>query len=53
MIAGDGTLIEEDGTRHALTPGALVVMPAGARGTWEIRETLVKSYTITQVPAAG
>lgn len=53
VIAGDGTLIEEDGTRHALRPGALVVMPAGARGTWEIRETLVKSYTITQVPAAG
>lgn len=48
VISGDGTLIEEDGTRHELTPGALVVMPAGARGTWEIRETLVKSYTIVQ-----
>lgn len=49
ILAGEGTLTEENGTSHELKPGAFVVMPAGARATWEIRETLVKSYTITLV----
>ncbi|MBB4662108.1 cupin domain-containing protein [Conexibacter arvalis] len=52
ILAGDGTLTEEDGTAHELTPGAMFVMPAGTRATWAIRETLVKSYTVTQVAAS-
>jgi uncharacterized protein len=53
VLAGDGTLTEEDGTRHELTPGAFIVMEAGARGTWEIRETLMKSYTIVHGASAS
>lgn len=44
VIAGDGTVTSEDGTVHALRPGAVVFLPDGWRGIFEIRATVRKTY---------
>jgi uncharacterized cupin superfamily protein len=46
FLAGDATLHNADGTSIALGPGVSVTTPDGWRGSWEIRTTIRKLYTI-------
>ena len=46
FIAGAGTITTADGTVHEIGPGVVLVAPDGWRGTWDIRETMRKVYTI-------
>ncbi|MCV7161165.1 DUF861 domain-containing protein [Mycolicibacterium brisbanense] len=46
FIAGAGTITTADGTVHEIRPGVVLVAPDGWRGTWVIRETVRKVYTI-------
>lgn len=46
FIAGAGTITTADGTVHEIRPGVVLVAPDGWRGTWDIRETVRKVYTI-------
>lgn len=46
FIAGEGTITTADGAVHDIFPGAVLVAPDGWRGTWDIRRTVRKVYTI-------
>jgi uncharacterized protein len=46
FLAGAGTITTADGTVHEIRPGVVLVAPDGWRGTWDIRETVRKVYTI-------
>lgn len=46
FLAGDATIVDDDGTTYQIRPGSLIVTPDGWRGRWEIRETVRKLYTI-------
>ena len=46
ILAGDADVVADDGTVHTLGPGDVLVTPKGSAGTWRIRETIVKSFTI-------
>jgi uncharacterized cupin superfamily protein len=46
FLAGAGTITSADGTVHEIRPGVALVAPDGWRGTWVIRETVRKVYTI-------
>jgi uncharacterized cupin superfamily protein len=46
FLAGTGTITDADGTVHDIRPGVVLVAPDGWRGTWVIRETVRKVYTI-------
>ena len=46
FLAGAGTITTADGTVHDIHPGVVLVAPDGWRGTWVIRETVRKVYTI-------
>ena len=46
---GDADVVADDGTVHTVGAGDVLVTPKGTAGTWRIRETIVKSYTILEV----
>jgi uncharacterized cupin superfamily protein len=46
FLGGAGTITTADGTVHEIRPGVVLVAPDGWRGTWVIRETVRKVYTI-------
>jgi uncharacterized cupin superfamily protein len=46
FVAGDATITDADGTRHEVRPGVVMHVPDGWRGTWEIRTTVRKTYTV-------
>ena len=46
FVAGDASVIDADGTRHEVAPGVVMHVPDGWRGSWEIRTTVRKTYTI-------
>lgn len=46
VLSGAGTLTDDQGTVHELHAGLCVWVPAGATGTWEVTETVRKSYVI-------
>lgn len=46
FVAGEGTITSADGTVHEIRPGVVLVAPDGWRGTWDIRKTVRKVYTI-------
>ncbi|MCS5724530.1 cupin domain-containing protein [Herbiconiux sp. CPCC 203407] len=50
FVAGRGTITSADGTVHDIRPGVVLVAPDGWRGTWNIRETVRKIYTIWTAP---
>lgn len=50
FVAGAGTITSADGTVHEIRPGVVLVAPDGWRGTWDIRETVRKVYTIWNAP---
>ena len=46
ILSGEADIEEPDGTVHTVRAGDVLVTPKGAKGTWRIRETLVKFYAI-------
>jgi len=48
FVAGAATITDTDGTVRDIRPGAMVFVPDGWQGTWQIRTTVRKTYTITQ-----
>lgn len=53
FVAGEGTITSADGTVHEIHPGVVLVAPNGWRGTWDIRETVRKVYTIWTTDSDG
>ncbi len=51
FVSGDATIVDDDGTRHEIRPGIVIFLADGWRGTWEIRETVRKTYAIVQTRA--
>lgn len=49
VLEGEGQLVHEGGEAFALRPGAVLVLEDGWCGRWVIRQTLVKSYTVTRL----
>jgi hypothetical protein len=46
FVAGEATIVGEDGALHEIGPGTTVVTPDGWRGTWHVRRTVRKAYVI-------
>ena len=46
VLEGDADIETDDGRTLRLGPGDILVTPNGSKGTWRIRETLVKVYAI-------
>ena len=40
IVDGDGSLVDDDGTRRELSPGGVIALPTGWSGTWDVRRTL-------------
>lgn len=53
FLAGAGTITTADGTVHDIRKGVVLVAPDGWRGTWDIRETVRKVYTIWTTGSAA
>ena len=51
FVAGEATISDADGTVREVRPGAVIFVPDGWRGTWDIRATVRKTYTIVQTAA--
>ena len=49
--AGDGFLVESDGTRIELAPGSVIALPSGWSGSWDIRRRL-RAFCVRSTPAA-
>jgi uncharacterized cupin superfamily protein len=47
ILAGDATIVDQDGTAHELTADSVLLLPFGWVGTWHIRETIRKVYLHT------
>ena len=50
ILAGDGVLVDDDGTRHEVTPGSVLALPSGWSGTCDIRHA-VRAFCVTATPA--
>lgn len=48
VVSGHGTITDADGTVHSLFPGAIVNLPKGWSGRWDITETLRKVYVTVE-----
>jgi uncharacterized cupin superfamily protein len=48
FVAGEATITDEDGTVHEIRPGVAMMFPEGWRGTWEVRQTVRKTFTIVR-----
>ena len=46
FVAGEATITSADGTSYEIRPGSVFIAPDGWSGTWEIRATVRKVYTI-------
>lgn len=46
IVSGRGTITDADGTARPLHPGAVVTLPKGWSGRWDIDETLRKVYVV-------
>ncbi len=44
ILSGAGTITDQDGTTHVLTPDSVLLLPFGWVGTWNITETIRKVY---------
>lgn len=47
FVAGHGWIIDADGARHEIVPGATRYFADGWSGRWEVDETVRKVYVIT------
>jgi uncharacterized cupin superfamily protein len=50
VIAGDGFLVEGDGSRHEFRPGSVIALPGGWSGGWDIRRPL-RALCVRSTPA--
>jgi uncharacterized cupin superfamily protein len=50
ILAGDGFLVDNDGTRHEFTPGGVIALPGGWSGTWDIRRPF-RAFCARSTPA--
>jgi uncharacterized protein len=48
FVAGEATITDEDGTEHEIGAGVAMMFPDGWRGTWQVRQTVRKTYTIVR-----
>lgn len=48
FVAGAGTITDEDGVVTEIRPGVVMFCPDGWTGTWDVRETIRKTYTIVR-----
>lgn len=48
VISGNGALIQDDGQVREFGVGDAVIIPAGFKGIFEVRETLSKHYVICE-----
>ena len=46
IISGRGVITDADGAKRPLDPGAVVTLPIGWSGRWDITETLRKVFVI-------
>lgn len=46
FVAGEATIVGEDGALHEVHAGSLLVTPDGWRGTWHVRQAVRKTYVI-------
>ena len=51
VLAGDGSLVEGDGTRRELTPGSVIALPSGWSGSWDVRRSW-RAFCLRSTPAA-
>jgi uncharacterized cupin superfamily protein len=50
VLAGDGFLVDHDGTRRELTPGSVIALPSRWSGTWDIRHAF-RAFCVRSTPA--
>ena len=50
ILEGEADIEEPDGTVHTVHAGDVLVTPRGSKGTWRIKETIVKFYAIYDPP---
>jgi uncharacterized cupin superfamily protein len=50
VLAGDGFLVGNDGTRHEFTPGGVIALPGSWSGTWDIRRPF-RAFCVRSTPA--
>src|ERR1700733_6150537 len=50
ILAGDGVLVGSDGSRRELSPGAVLALPSGWSGTWDIRRP-PRAFCVRSTPA--
>jgi uncharacterized cupin superfamily protein len=46
VVRGEATITGDDGVVHELRAGHALLLPDGWSGTWEIRETVRKTYVV-------
>lgn len=46
MLEGEGSVDDNDGTRHRFGPGDLVVLPRGWNGRWDVTQDLRKIWVV-------
>ena len=47
LLEGAGTIVDDDGTTHELTPDSVLILPFGWSGHWNITQTIRKVYVHT------
>lgn len=52
ILAGEADIETPEGEVHTVRAGDLLVTPKGAKGTWRIKEKIVKFYAIYDAPKA-
>jgi uncharacterized cupin superfamily protein len=50
VLAGDGFLVGDDGTRHDFSPGGVIALPGGWSGGWDIRSPF-RAFCVRSTPA--
>ena len=53
ILQGEADIETPDGTVHTVRAGDVLITPKGTKGTWRIRQTIVKFYAIYDAPAGG
>lgn len=53
ILAGEADIETPDGAVHSVRAGDVLITPKGTKGTWRIKETIVKFYAIYDPPVEG
>jgi len=48
FVAGSGTITDGDGVVTDIHPGVVMLCPDGWSGTWDVRETIRKTYAVVK-----